>query len=117
MATDLTTDPKAQPREIDHEAWWEALECLPPLDWRRVDGAESFTLSEPTPSAEPPAAMSGDEWADAQLARIDRDIDWHNTQHAEEVRRTEERNRWLAALHGALPPAPAACASFRKPAA
>lgn len=47
MYTDLTTDPRAKPREIDHDAWWRALECLPPLDWRREAGAESFTLSEP----------------------------------------------------------------------
>lgn len=34
------------PRPIDITAYQEALECLPPVRWTRVDGVESFILSE-----------------------------------------------------------------------
>lgn len=32
--------------EIDEEAFMDALECLPPVDWKRVGEIESFKLSE-----------------------------------------------------------------------
>ena len=36
----------APPREIDEDAWDEALNCLPPMQWERVDGVERFLMSE-----------------------------------------------------------------------
>lgn len=45
--TDLSTDPRARPTPITEEQWWDALETLPPMNWRTVAGAESFTLCEP----------------------------------------------------------------------
>lgn len=45
--TDLSTDPRAQPKPITEQQWWDALECLPPVRWRTEAGAECFTLSEP----------------------------------------------------------------------
>lgn len=32
--------------EIDEEAYTSALECLPPVDWCRIVGGESFKMSE-----------------------------------------------------------------------
>ena len=34
------------PKEIDEEAWDDALGCLPPMDWHTVDGVERFLMSE-----------------------------------------------------------------------
>lgn len=31
---------------IDSERWWWLLECLPPMNWRRMGDSESFALSE-----------------------------------------------------------------------
>lgn len=31
---------------IDSETWMDALECLPPMRWRRVAGVEFFQMSE-----------------------------------------------------------------------
>lgn len=33
-------------QEISEKAWWSALECMPPLKWDRLGGAESFFISE-----------------------------------------------------------------------
>jgi len=32
--------------EITKEAWWDALECLPPARWTRTGGGEFFFISE-----------------------------------------------------------------------
>lgn len=46
MTTDLATDPGAQPKPITAEQFEDALNVLPPWDWRTRDGIESFTLCE-----------------------------------------------------------------------
>ena len=46
MPTDLATDPRAKPQPITAEQFEDALNVLPPWDWRTRDGIESFTLSE-----------------------------------------------------------------------
>lgn len=33
-------------QEISEKAWWNALECMPPLKWDRIGGAESFFICE-----------------------------------------------------------------------
>lgn len=47
VPTDLSTDPLAKPQPITEEQWWDALECLPPMDWRKDAGAEAFAVPEP----------------------------------------------------------------------
>ena len=32
--------------EISKEDWWDALECLPPLRWQKIQGVEFFQMSE-----------------------------------------------------------------------
>lgn len=39
---------KTEPVEIDEGAWHEALNVLPPEDWRNDANGESFKCSEPT---------------------------------------------------------------------
>ena len=39
---------KTEPVEIDEGAWHEALNVLPPEDWRHDANGESFKCSEPT---------------------------------------------------------------------
>jgi hypothetical protein len=34
------------PRAVGHERFWEALECLPPENWVRMTGCETFRMSE-----------------------------------------------------------------------
>ena len=37
---------RTQPAPCTEADWMEALECLPPLDWTRRGGGESFKMSE-----------------------------------------------------------------------
>lgn len=37
---------RTDPRETTEEAYFEALDCLPPLDWTRAKGVESFKMEE-----------------------------------------------------------------------
>ncbi|WP_234265155.1 DUF1419 domain-containing protein [Hydrogenophaga sp. NFH-34] len=37
---------KSEPEEIDRDAYFSALQCLPPLGWERFCGVESFKFSE-----------------------------------------------------------------------
>jgi hypothetical protein len=55
--------------------------------------------------AEPAKLLTGLEWAEAAKARALWDIEYHKTKHAAEVKRTDERNAWIAALRASLNPA------------
>jgi hypothetical protein len=46
---------------------------------------------------------TGDEWYVEMLESIKHDISYHAKGHIEEVKRTEERNHWLATLRASLP--------------
>ncbi len=37
---------RTEPQACTEEQFWEALECLPPLDWQRKAGGESFKIVE-----------------------------------------------------------------------
>ncbi len=52
-----------------------------------------------------PLRLSGKDWLVAQLENARRDIAYHERERAEEVARTESRNRWLADLRVSVPPA------------
>lgn len=54
---------------------------------------------EPTP----PEELDGDAWLACELERTARDIAYSEKARAEEIQRTEGRNRWLAALRASLP--------------
>lgn len=50
------------------------------------------------------ALPTGDQWRAEKIARLERDIAYHTEHHAEEVKRVEGRNRWVAALRESLTP-------------
>jgi len=51
---------------------------------------------------EPTPRMTGDQWASERAARLNRDIGYHEKEHAAEVQRAESRTAWVKALRSAL---------------
>lgn len=49
-----------------------------------------------------PIPMSGEEWKRKRLETLSRSIAYHTDQRAAEILRTEERNKWIAALRSSL---------------
>ncbi|MGY2995493.1 hypothetical protein [Mesorhizobium sp. URHB0026] len=79
------------------------------MDWQtEAEGIKEFMLQQlgvtldDYPS-EPPKKMAGAEWRADKLAKAERDLAYHEKHRAEEIERTEARNRWLAALRASLP--------------
>lgn len=52
---------------------------------------------------EMPEAMRGKEWLELQIETAKRSIDYHTKKHAEEVKRTNDRNEWVKALNASVP--------------
>jgi hypothetical protein len=50
-----------------------------------------------------PLLLPGDAWLTKAIAGAQREVDHHAKAHAEEVERTEGRNRWLADLRKSVP--------------
>lgn len=86
--------------------------------WRtEAEGIRSFMLEQLEMSiegdcppidefdAEPPT-QTADEWWRNALADAERLLAYHTRAHGEELERTAERNRWLAALWASLEPQP-----------
>lgn len=51
----------------------------------------------------PTARLTGEQWAAKRLADLQRDITYHEQNHAEEVQRTDGRSAWVKALRASLP--------------
>lgn len=51
---------------------------------------------------EPTPRLTGEQWAAERAARLNRDIGYHQKEHAAEVQRTESRTAWVKALRTAL---------------
>ena len=49
-----------------------------------------------------PVLQSGEDWRNAKVERIHRDIAYHEKANAEEIERTESRNRWVRQLRESL---------------
>lgn len=54
--------------------------------------------------SEPPEPLLRDQWYTMSLQKAARDVEYHAKEREEEIRRTEERNQWLAELRAALSP-------------
>lgn len=52
--------------------------------------------------ATPAVRMTGAEWAASRRARLTRDVEYHEREHAEEVSRAEGRTAWVQALRDSL---------------
>lgn len=46
LINDFNESMKSEPVEITKDAWWYALEVLPPCKWKTVRGVELFHVSE-----------------------------------------------------------------------
>lgn len=55
-------------------------------------------------TAECPQALPGAVWRETRLAKERDSIAYHAKEHMAEVKRTDNRNRWLAALRKSIPP-------------
>ncbi|TPK14126.1 hypothetical protein [Mesorhizobium sp. B2-5-11] len=53
--------------------------------------------------SEPPKKLAGAEWRAATIEKAERDLSYHQKHREDEIARTEDRNRWLAALRASLP--------------
>jgi len=47
--------------------------------------------------------LTGDEWLLAEMKAVNEDIEYHTKEYAEEVKRVDGRNHWLAMLRASLP--------------
>lgn len=50
----------------------------------------------------PPKQITGEQWRSKQIEGALYDIDYHMQEYTKEVRRTDDRNRWIAALRKSL---------------
>jgi hypothetical protein len=49
-----------------------------------------------------PKRLSGAEWLSEEMAKAQRDIDYHSKEYAAEVKRASQRNEWLQQLRASL---------------
>ena len=49
-----------------------------------------------------PLQKSGGQWRNDKIEQLKHDIEYHTKHYAEEVERTEDRNRWIADLRSSL---------------
>jgi hypothetical protein len=61
-----------------------------------------FDCSESYYEEHKPKQKAGAEWLADRIAKATRDVEYHTTEHAKEVERTESRNSWLDALRNSL---------------
>lgn len=54
-------------------------------------------------SSTPTVRLTGEQWAAQRLEDLQRDIRYHQKEHAEEVKRTADRTDWVKALRASLP--------------
>lgn len=112
-AWEQTRATKAERRQRYQAMLAEVEAWVPPTD--EHDGMKKFMAEQLTGSIDfdcsvefewpEPTPQTGDEWRAAEVAKAMKDIDYHNREHAQEVERTEGRNRWLRELRESLPSA------------
>ena len=61
-----------------------------------------FDCSESYYEERKPKQQTGAEWLESQIAKAAQDVEYHTTEHAKEVERTEGRNGWIGALRNSL---------------
>lgn len=54
-------------------------------------------------SSTPTVRLTGEQWAAQRLEDLQRDVAYHQKEHAEEVKRTAGRTDWVKALRASLP--------------
>ncbi len=88
------------------EAWDTKAEGIREFMLDQLRRSLDFDCKPPRPDATfggKPERQSGEEWRAVQIEELTRSIAYHAKANAEEIARTEARNRWLADLRASLP--------------
>ena len=85
------------------EAWkpHEDINGLKNFMLEQLRSSIDFDCSE-SYQPEPPIRLTGEQWRRKQLERASKDLAYHEKERAAEIRRTEDRNRYLARLRESL---------------
>jgi hypothetical protein len=67
-----------------------------------IDQLEKSIKSECSYSLPEPKRLSGSDWLANMISELERTITYHSSEWENEVKRTEERNSWLAILRNSL---------------
>lgn len=82
--------------------WQGAPEGLKSFMLEQLHSGRDFDCGGSDAYYDEPALLSGAEWRDQRLAKVDRDLSYYAAEDAKERERTESRNLWIAQLHHAL---------------
>ena len=88
------------------EAWDTKADGIREFMLDQLRQSLDFDCKPPRPNAlfgGKPERQTGEEWREAQVEQLTGDIAYHAKANAEEIARTEGRNRWLADLRASLP--------------
>lgn len=103
----------------EHARRYEAMIAKVEAWETKADGIREFMLDQlrqsldfdckpvraDSPFSGKPQRQTGEEWRAARVEELTRSIAYHAKANAEEITRTEARNRWLADLRASLPAA------------
>lgn len=84
------------------EAWRGAPEGIKEFGLEQLSRSIDFDCREPFEWYRPPVERDGAKWRDSKITKLARDIEYHTTEAAKEIERTERRNAWLAQLRASL---------------
>lgn len=84
--------------EIERTEWPEILLSFKDFMVKQLKESLMFDVS----ITKEPVEISAKEYLDQELARTQRDIEYHQEQIRKEIERTRERNEWLSALWDVL---------------
>lgn len=62
----------------------------------------SLRFDSPSYRDSEPELLGGEEWRKRESGQVEKDIAYHEDEHAKEVERTNQRNSWVAALRASL---------------
>lgn len=85
------------------EAWIPPSEDHAGLRRFMLEQIDMSINFDTTVYGEAPKRQTCEEWKAMRIADLRRDAEYHDKAHAEEVKRTEERNAWVDALRKSVP--------------
>lgn len=84
------------------EAWQRAPEGLKEFMLDQLRKGMKFDCPEGDRYWKEVVLLDGASWRRANLERVQQDIEYHTSEHAKEISRTEARNAWIAQLRKSL---------------
>lgn len=85
------------------EGWKPPSQDHVPMRTFMLEQLQATIDGDGTMHGDPPKLLSATDWKQEQVRRGERDVAYHTKQHAEEVARTEDRNRWVNDLRRSVP--------------